>query len=57
MVFEDTESALFGVAGLQVTSVEAAPDGGIEVWASQPWRLPGHARIAARSLTGCTRRW
>jgi transposase len=31
-VFEDTASALFGVDGLQVTSVEAAPDGGIEVW-------------------------
>jgi transposase len=32
-VFEDTASALFGVEGLQVTGVEAAPDGGIEVWA------------------------
>jgi transposase len=31
-VFEDTASALFGVEGLQVTGVEAAPDGGIEVW-------------------------
>jgi transposase len=31
-VFEDTASALFGVEGLQVTDVEAAPDGGIEVW-------------------------
>jgi len=31
-VFEDTASALFGVDGLQVTGVEAAPDGGIEVW-------------------------
>jgi transposase len=31
-VFEDTASALFGVEGLQVTSVEPAPDGGIEVW-------------------------
>ena len=33
IVFEDTASALFGVEGLQVTGVEAAPDGGIEVWA------------------------
>jgi len=32
-VFEDTASALFGVDGLQVAGVEAAPDGGIEVWA------------------------
>ena len=31
-MFEDTASALFGVEGLQVTGVEAAPDGGIEVW-------------------------
>jgi transposase len=33
IVFEDTASALFGVEGLQVTGVEAAPGGGIEVWA------------------------
>jgi len=32
-VFEDTASALFGVDGLQIAGVEAAPDGGIEVWA------------------------
>lgn len=32
IVFEDTASVLFGVEGLQVTGVEAAPDGGIEVW-------------------------
>jgi hypothetical protein len=32
IVFEDTASALFGVEGLQVTGVEPAPDGGIEVW-------------------------
>ena len=32
IVFEDTASALFGVEGLQVSGVEAAPDGGIEVW-------------------------
>ncbi len=32
-MFEDTASALFGVEGLQVTAVEAGPDGGIEVWA------------------------
>ena len=31
-MFEDTASALFGVEGLQVTGVQAAPDGGIEVW-------------------------
>ena len=31
-MFEDTASALFGVEGLQVSGVEAAPDGGIEVW-------------------------
>jgi transposase len=31
-VFEDTASALFGVEGLQVTGVEAAPGGGIDVW-------------------------
>jgi hypothetical protein len=30
-VVQDTASALFGVEGLQVTGVEAAPDGGIEV--------------------------
>jgi hypothetical protein len=30
-VFEDTTSALFGVDGLQVTAVEAAPGGGIEI--------------------------
>ena len=33
IVFEDTASARFGVEGRQVTGVEAAPDGGIEVWA------------------------
>ena len=33
IVFEDTASALFGVEGLQVTGVEPAPGGGIEVWA------------------------
>ena len=32
-MFEDTASALFGVEGLQVTGVEPAPGGGIEVWA------------------------
>jgi transposase len=31
-VFEDTASALFGVEGLQVTGVDPAPGGGIEVW-------------------------
>jgi transposase len=32
-VFHDTASALFGVAGLRVTDVEAGPDGAVEVWA------------------------
>ena len=31
-MFEDTAPALFGVEGLQVTGVEPASDGGIEVW-------------------------
>ena len=45
-MFEDTASALFGVAGLQVTSVEAASDGGIEVWAVTAWE-------AARTCPDC----
>ena len=45
-MFEDTASALFGVAGLQVTSVEAASDGGIEVWAVTSWE-------AARTCPDC----
>ena len=32
-MFYDTASALFGVAGLRVTDVEAGPDGVVEVWA------------------------
>ena len=32
-MFHDTASALFGVAGLRVTDVEAGPDGAVEVWA------------------------
>jgi transposase len=32
-VFHDTASALFGVAGLRVTDVEAGADGVVEVWA------------------------
>jgi transposase len=32
-VFHDTASALFGVAGLRVTDVEAGADGAVEVWA------------------------
>jgi transposase len=32
-VFYDTASALFGVAGLRVTDVEAGPGGVVEVWA------------------------
>ena len=33
IVFQDTASALFGVEGLQVTDVQAGPDGVLEVWA------------------------
>jgi hypothetical protein len=33
IVFHDTASALFGVAGLRVTDVGAGPDGAVEVWA------------------------
>jgi transposase len=47
-VFEDTASALFGVEGLQVTGVEAAPDGGIEVWVAT-------ACQAARACPDCGR--
>jgi transposase len=32
-VFQDTASVLFGVEGLQVTDVQALPDGTLEVWA------------------------
>ena len=32
-MFEDTASALFGIQGLQVTSMEAGRGGAIEVWA------------------------
>jgi transposase len=32
-VFHDTASVLFGVEGLQVTDVQALPDGTVEVWA------------------------
>ena len=45
-MFEDTASALFGVEGLQVAGVEAAPDGGIEVWAVTAWE-------AARACPDC----
>ena len=45
-MFEDTASALFGVEGLQVTGVEAGPDGGIEVWAVTAWE-------AARACPDC----
>jgi transposase len=45
-VFEDTASALFGVEGLQVTDVEAGPDGGIEVWAVTDYE-------AARACPDC----
>ena len=45
-MFEDTASALFGVEGLQVTGVEAAPDGVIEVWAVTDWQ-------AARTCPDC----
>jgi hypothetical protein len=40
-VFQDTASALFGVAGLQVTDVQAGPGGAVEVWAVTDW--PGAA--------------
>jgi len=40
-VFQDTASALFGVAGLQVTDVQAGPGGALEVWAVTDW--PGSA--------------
>ena len=33
IVFQDTASVLFGVEGLQVTDVQAGPDGTLEVWA------------------------
>ena len=46
IVFEDTASALSGVEGLQVADVEAAPDGGIEVWAVTAWE-------AARACPDC----
>ena len=46
IVFEDTASALFGVEGLQVADVAAAPDGGIEVWAVTAWE-------AARACPDC----
>ncbi len=43
---QDTASALFGAEGLQVTGVEAGPDGGIEVWAVTDWQ-------AARACPEC----
>jgi transposase len=46
IVFGDTASALFGVDGLQVTGVEAGPDGGIEVWAVTDYE-------AARACPDC----
>jgi len=45
-VFEDTASALFGVEGLQVADVAAAPGGGIEVWAVTDYE-------AARACPDC----
>ncbi|HEX6519799.1 MAG TPA: ISL3 family transposase [Streptosporangiaceae bacterium] len=45
-MFEDTASALFGVDGLRVDGVEAAPDGGIEVWAVTDYE-------AARACPDC----
>ncbi len=51
-MFEDTASALFGVEGLQVTGVEAAPDGGIEVWVvtacAAAGACPGCGRVSDR---------
>ena len=40
-MFQDTASALFGVAGLRVTDVQAGPGGAVEVWAVTDW--PGAA--------------
>ena len=40
-MFQDTASALFGVAGLRVTDVQAGPGGALEVWAVTDW--PGAA--------------
>ena len=40
-MFQDTASALFGVAGLQVTDVQARPGGAVQVWAVTDW--PGAA--------------
>jgi transposase len=51
-VFEDTASLLFGVEGLQVTGVEGAPGGGIEVWAVTAWEAgracPDFGRVSDR---------
>ena len=55
--FEDTASALLGVDGLQVTGVEAVPDGGIEVWVVTACADAAACPEAAWSRTGCTRRW
>ena len=56
-MFEDTASALLGVDGLQVTGVEAVPDGGIEVWVVTACADAAACPEAGWSRTGCTRRW
>jgi hypothetical protein len=57
IVFEDTASALFGVEGLQVTGVEAAPGGGIEVWAVTDCEAAAACPECGTVSAGCTRRW
>jgi hypothetical protein len=60
IVFEDRASALFGVEGLQVTGVEPAPDGGIEIWVvtaceagrTRPERGMVSDRVHERVVTG-----
>jgi transposase len=51
-VFHDTASALFGVEGLQVTDVQAGPDGTVEVWAVTDYpaaaACPGCGTVSAR---------
>ena len=53
-MFQDTASALFGVAGLRVTDVQAGPGGVLEVWAVTDCQGARRARTAGRSRPGCT---
>ena len=52
IVFQDTASVLFGVEGLQVTDVQAGPDGTLEVWAVTDYpaaaACPGCGTVSAR---------